>query len=225
MTAFRPLPPATRSRSRSRQKILVAALQAFSRRGFHETKMDEIATLAGVAKGTLYYNFPSKSDLFTALVNEGMDRFIETLAREAVSDLPFPEHFRRLVGVHVDLLLDWRDLFVIAANPVAHGFDPDTVERVESARDRYVDYVADVVRHGQELGYLRPCDAELAASQVLGILDGLLRHHRRARTPLSRDRLADELHTLLAKGLVAPRPEKVPVVAGPARTPKKRPKS
>ncbi len=198
--------PAVRApRSRSRGRILAAALKAFSQRGFHETRMDDIAALAGVAKGTLYYNFPSKTDLFAALVDEGMARFIETLGRESVSDLPFPQHFRRLVGVHVDLLLAWRDLFRIAANPVTHGFDPGTVERIEAARDRYVGFVAGAIRQGQALGYLRPCDPEMAAAQVLGLMDGMLRHHRRTRKELTAEALAESLHALLSEGLVQPR--------------------
>ena len=167
--------------------------------------MDEIAALAGVAKGTLYYNFPSKTDLFAALVDEGMERFVETLQRESVSDLPFPQHFKRLVAVHVDLLLTWSDLFLIASNPVAHGFDPDTVERIETARDRYVGFVAQAIGQGQDLGYLRPCDTDLAAAQILGLMDGMLRHHRRSQTPLARERMADSLFALLANGLVARR--------------------
>jgi AcrR family transcriptional regulator len=206
MTATRdgkaPLAP----RSRSRQKILDAALGAFSRRGFHETRMEDIAALAGVAKGTLYYNFPSKADLFAALVCEGMEMFITVLDREIVSDLPFPEHFRRLVGVHVELLLRWRDLFVTASNPVTHGFAPDIVERVEAARDRYVGYVAGIIRKGQETGYLRPLDPDLLASEILGIIDGILRHQSRTRAPHSRDALTSEVHALLVHGLLAPRP-------------------
>jgi len=197
-------------RSRSRGRILAAALKAFSQRGFHETRMDDIAAVAGVAKGTLYYNFPSKTDLFAALVEEGMDRFIDTLGREGVSDLPFPQHFRRLVGVHVDLLLIWRDLFRIAANPVTHGFDPGTVERIEAARDRYVGFVAGAIRQGQALGYLRPCDPEMAAAQVLGLMDGMLRHHRRTRKELTAEAMAEALHALLAEGLVQPRATRGP---------------
>jgi AcrR family transcriptional regulator len=202
MAAFRIQREAAPPRSRSRQKILDAALPAFSRRGFHETRMDDIATLAGVAKGTLYYNFPSKSDLFAALVSEGMDRFIQTLDREIESDLPFPEHFRRLVGVQVDLLLTWSDLFVVAGDPGTHGLDADTVERVEAARDRYVDYMTGMIRQGQDRGYLRPCEPGLVAAQLLGLLEGLLRHHRRARMPVARDRMIEELYALLTQGLV-----------------------
>jgi AcrR family transcriptional regulator len=52
----------------SREKIIDAAAIIFSRSGYHRASMDEIARTAGVAKGTLYYNFPSKAGLFKAVV-------------------------------------------------------------------------------------------------------------------------------------------------------------
>jgi TetR/AcrR family transcriptional regulator len=214
MSAFRVTPTGAPPRSRSRQKILDAALGAFSKRGFHETRMDDIASLAGVAKGTLYYNFPSKSDLFVALVCEGMNRFIEALNRDMVSDLPFPEHFRRLVMVQVDLLLSWSDLFVVARNPGGYGFDEDVVERVEAARDLYVDFVSGMIRQGQDQGYLLPCDPEVVASGILGLLDGLLRRHRRMLIPVDKEQIGEDLYALLAYGLVAQRPAGKAVKAG-----------
>ncbi len=54
----------------TRQKILDAALQHFSRRGFFETGVDEIARAAGVAKGTVYLYFKDKPDIYIAAIDE-----------------------------------------------------------------------------------------------------------------------------------------------------------
>lgn len=51
-----------------RTRILEAAMQTFSARGFHAAKMTDIAKAAGLAKGTLYLYFKSKEALTTALV-------------------------------------------------------------------------------------------------------------------------------------------------------------
>lgn len=51
-----------------RQRILTAAMQTYSELGFHAAKMTDIATAAGLAKGTLYLYFKSKEALTTALV-------------------------------------------------------------------------------------------------------------------------------------------------------------
>ncbi len=52
----------------TKEKILEVATKLFSRFGFHKTSMDEIARKARKAKGSLYYHFASKEDLFTEVV-------------------------------------------------------------------------------------------------------------------------------------------------------------
>ncbi len=52
----------------TKDKILAVATKLFSKFGFHKTSMDEIAKIARKAKGSLYYHFASKEDLFREVV-------------------------------------------------------------------------------------------------------------------------------------------------------------
>ncbi|HEX6749121.1 MAG TPA: TetR/AcrR family transcriptional regulator [Longimicrobium sp.] len=71
--------PRWRRRSEARPgEIVEAALDLFVEKGFAATRMDEIAKRAGVTKGTVYLYFPSKEDLFRAVVEEMMGPNIET---------------------------------------------------------------------------------------------------------------------------------------------------
>jgi len=54
----------------TRDKILSVANKLFSRFGFHKTSMDEIAKISRKAKGSLYYHFASKEDLFKEVVSK-----------------------------------------------------------------------------------------------------------------------------------------------------------
>ncbi len=51
-----------------RQRIMEAALACFARKGYHKTTMDDIVAESGLSKGTLYWYFRSKDDLFFSLV-------------------------------------------------------------------------------------------------------------------------------------------------------------
>ncbi len=63
----------------TRESILVVADRLFSRFGFHKTSMDEIARIARKAKGSLYYHFASKEDLFREVVSKEFDALKEAL--------------------------------------------------------------------------------------------------------------------------------------------------
>ncbi|NLA58550.1 MAG: TetR/AcrR family transcriptional regulator [Firmicutes bacterium] len=65
-----------------RRDILEAAEKVFRANGFTAAKMDEIAELAGVAKGTLYLYFDSKQDLFVSLLEDRIWEYVATLTKK-----------------------------------------------------------------------------------------------------------------------------------------------
>lgn len=69
-------------REATRQKLYEAAVTLIAEQGFSATTVDEIAERAGVAKGTVYYNFASKSVLFEEMLRHGVGLLTASL-REA----------------------------------------------------------------------------------------------------------------------------------------------
>ncbi|MCJ1681251.1 TetR/AcrR family transcriptional regulator [Streptomyces sp. APSN-46.1] len=70
-------------RQATRQKLYEAAVTLIAEQGFSATTVDEIAERAGVAKGTVYYNFASKTDLFEELLRHGVGLLTASLRRAA----------------------------------------------------------------------------------------------------------------------------------------------
>ncbi|AEJ41123.1 TetR family transcriptional regulator [Sulfobacillus acidophilus TPY] len=70
---------------KTRDLILAAALKEFAESGFDRTTMDAIAVRAGVAKGSIYYHFPSKDELWGALFHSRAGRLAE-LTRAVTGD-------------------------------------------------------------------------------------------------------------------------------------------
>ena len=75
-----PTTPATRTRQRRKetrpQELLDAALELFVEKGFAATRSEEVALRAGVSKGTLYLYYPSKEELFKAVVRQKLSNLI-----------------------------------------------------------------------------------------------------------------------------------------------------
>lgn len=78
------------------QEILEAALAEFAVRGFAAARMEDIATRAGVTKGTVYLYFDSKEDLFKSLVRESIGAAIDARMADAKS---FEGDSSRLLGM------------------------------------------------------------------------------------------------------------------------------
>ena len=73
----------TARRQATRQRLYEAAVTLIAEQGFSATTVDEIAERAGVAKGTVYYNFASKNDLFEGLLRHGVGLLTDSLRRAA----------------------------------------------------------------------------------------------------------------------------------------------
>lgn len=73
----------TARRQATRQKLYEAAVTLIAEQGFSATTVDEIAERAGVAKGTVYYNFASKNDLFEELLRHGVGLLTHSLRTAA----------------------------------------------------------------------------------------------------------------------------------------------
>jgi AcrR family transcriptional regulator len=73
-----PSPHVTRQRRKQArpQELLSAALELFVEKGFSATRSEEVAARAGVSKGTLYLYFPSKEELFKAVVRSNLSPLI-----------------------------------------------------------------------------------------------------------------------------------------------------
>lgn len=82
-----------KKKQKKRSTIIEAACAEFTARRFDEVKLDDIASRAGVGKGTLYLYFKNKEDLFVQMAVEGVDEMAERIREITTLDEPFRERF------------------------------------------------------------------------------------------------------------------------------------
>jgi len=81
------------------RRLLDAATQLFLNRGFEATSCDQIATLAGAGKGSLYARYANKEELFTAVVRRSVEASVRP-SNDSISELPLMERLR-IVGLDI----------------------------------------------------------------------------------------------------------------------------
>jgi len=80
-----------RSAGASRGELIEAAVQVFAERGYAAASVEEVIRRAGLSKGTFYFNFSGKDDLFAAVVHERLDapaRALMRITADAPGDVP-----------------------------------------------------------------------------------------------------------------------------------------
>lgn len=111
-----------------REALLDAALEVFSRGGYHASSIDEIARAAGVSKALIYEHFPSKRDLHGSLLDAHVGELFERLAASEARGGEPEQRVRRGIETFFAFVEErrdaWRMIFRDAAEPeVADQFD------------------------------------------------------------------------------------------------------
>jgi len=94
-------------------EILEAARKVFSKNGFNETTVDDIAGAAGVAKGTVYLYFRSKREIYLAALTQGIARLNEETRERVEAPDAIQAKIRAFIGTRVRYFEENRDFFKI----------------------------------------------------------------------------------------------------------------
>jgi TetR/AcrR family fatty acid metabolism transcriptional regulator len=83
-----------------RERILLAAVEVFTRRGYNSARMEEIAETAGIGKGTLYEYFDSKLQLFNEMIIKSWEEYTNSLTADSIHQLSFEDTIREIIKGH-----------------------------------------------------------------------------------------------------------------------------
>lgn len=161
-------------REATRQKLYEAAVTLIAEQGFSATTVDEIAERAGVAKGTVYYNFASKSVLFEELLRHGVGLLTASLrdaaertAREGGSKTDALDAMIRAGLVFIDRYPAFTQLYVAELWRTNRAWQSTLLV----VRQQAVAVIEDVLREGIANGeFHEAIDVSLTASALVGMV-------------------------------------------------------
>ncbi len=152
--------------------ILAAAVRVFATKGYHTSRVGDIAEEAGIAHGLLYHYFGSKEEVLQTVFRENWSQLLEAFTRIEMSDEP---PLQQLGAIAKVLLRSWRDqpdLVRVMVREVARS--PQLQEQVDDIRAVFL-VIQRVIERGQADGSFRPeLDARLASWIFYGGLEELL---------------------------------------------------
>lgn len=185
-------------RARKRSHILDAASRIFASRIYHRVTMDEIARGSRVGKGTLYRYFPSKEDLYLAIVDEAFGLLIGRLEVERVAPGPPAQALHRMIEAIVETFARHLPFFRLVHRGEGRLFLRKK-QVLQARRAHMARLVAEVLDRGAESGAFRKVDRVLAPSMLIGMVWGTsLNHADDTPAEVLAGRIADlYLHGLL----------------------------
>jgi len=195
-----------------RHRILDAAREVFFRDGFMAANLDEVAQIAGVAKGTLYRYFENKADLYVAVLADNGQVFAQRMEEAATTPRPPADQIRELGRFyfgHWSRNREYFQIFWALENEGVIGDLPrEAVEAVTRLWQSCLQILADVVQRGVDAGDFAPCDSWEIANILWTVANGLIQTEhvgpRRELRGRELQQVFDDMVELFLRGLAAP---------------------
>jgi AcrR family transcriptional regulator len=178
-----------------RQQLLGAAVRVFARKGFHASRVGDIAEEAGVAHGLLYHYFKSKDDVLDAVFHENWNMLLLRIASVEETDEPAADQLRHVAAIVLRTWLHLPDVVRVVIREF--GRSPELAERIGELAQP-IDVIQRVIVRGIERGEFRSdIDPQFAATVVYGSIDELLTGWVLGRLPSGEEHVAAAEKTLL----------------------------
>ncbi|MDZ4764884.1 MAG: TetR/AcrR family transcriptional regulator [Chloroflexota bacterium] len=183
----------------TRGRILDAALDVFSQKGYHDTSVDEIVTASSTSKGAIYFHFPNKQALFFALVDK-FANLLEKCAEEAIA--------REQIGIaRVDIALrtildvfgQYRPLaklMLVQAVGLGTAFE---LKRME-LHDRFAALIKRYLDEAIAVGDVQPVDTDVVAYAWMGAINEIIIRWVYTGEP-GADRIMNTLRPMLLRSI------------------------
>jgi AcrR family transcriptional regulator len=188
--------------SSRREELLAVAAKLFAARGYHGTRMDDVADAVGLNKATVYHYYASKSLILWDIYKTTADFTVDALhddptasARETI----FNFTKRLLTGIATDL--EAAAVYFQEGPYITEWFTEEQVAYIRKAETSVYEHVRDVIDRGIASGEFNDCDSHVLALGYIGMTLGAYRwlrpHGRRTASEI-----AVEFSTALLRGLI-----------------------
>ena len=169
--------PMNEKQDERRKEILASALQAFYENGYDKTSMDDVVRVTGLSKGTIYWYFKNKQELFAALMEYAIIEFFaefEVVFTQA-KDMKPRAAISTLFATATAMLNDNPTMASLTMDFMLQALHfPDLRHQYAEYYARYIEEVGAIIQRGIDSGDFRQVDARTAAATLIGLLDGVM---------------------------------------------------
>ena len=165
--------------NKTKRKIFETSLKLFSEKGYDATSIEEITTTVGVAKGTLYYHFSSKEEIFNFLVEEGMKLLINSIEIKIARCDNVLDKIKAVSLIQLKAVSKYENLLTIVLSQV-WGNETRNVFCKEKVIE-YISVIQKIVQEGVDNGDIVECNSEILASEIFSLTCSTLIYRRKAK--------------------------------------------
>lgn len=158
--------------NKTKRKIFEISMKLFAEKGYENTSIEEITATVGVAKGTLYYHFSSKEEIFDFLVSEGIKLLQNSVDIKTARYENYIDKIKAIILIQIKIVKKYEDIITILLSQF-YGSEKRNQKCKEYIYE-YINKIEGIVTQGMEKGQIKQGNAKLYASEIYGLIASTL---------------------------------------------------
>jgi len=153
--------------NKTKRRIFNTAIKMFSEKGYDNTSVEEITAIAGVAKGSLYYHFSKKEDIFDMLLKEGFELLRNNIEIKTKNCTTALEKIKAVILIQIKVIVKY-EYFLNVVFSQLWG-EEEKNKKCKKAVFQYIKIIEKIVNEGIANGEFYDGDVEAIASGIFGV--------------------------------------------------------
>ena len=185
--------------NKTKRKIFETSMKLFAEKGYDATSIEEITATVGVAKGTLYYHFSSKEEIFNFLVEEGIKLLQNSIDIKTAKFENHLDKIKAIILIQIKVVVKYENLIKILLSQFWGNETRN--QKCQKLVSEYIDKIEQIVEEGIEKKEIIAGDPKIIASEIYGLIETSLAYKLRTGKEIKIMDLYKEFENTIIKGL------------------------
>jgi len=185
--------------NKTKRKIFETSMKLFAEKGYDATSIEEITATVGVAKGTLYYHFSSKEEIFNFLIEEGIKLLQNSVDIKTSKRNNYIDKIKAIVLIQIKIVAKYEDIITIILSQFLGN--EERHKKCQNLVFEYIGQIEKIVQQGIEKGEIKNGDTRVTASEIYGLICSTLVYKKREGENMDIMKLYYEYENTVINGL------------------------
>ena len=186
--------------NKTKRKIFEASMELFAKKGYDATSIEEITATVGVAKGTLYYHFTSKEEIFRFLVEEGMKLLKNSIDIKTSKLNNITDKIKAIILIQIKIIIKYENLITIVLSQIWGNEERNNF--CKHYVFEYIKKIEEILKLGVETGDIKTGDIEAMATEIFSIICSSLIYRLKTGKEIDIQRLYQEFSNDVINGII-----------------------
>lgn len=185
--------------NRTKRKIFETAMELFAQKGYDGTSVEEITSVVGIAKGTLYYHFSSKEEIFNFLIDEGMKLLRNSIEIKTSKYDNSIDKIKAVILIQIKIIVKYENLITLVISQM-WGKEERHLRCRQCVYD-YIKIIENIIEEGIKKGEIYEGNPEAIASGIFGFTCSSLIYKLKTERSIDIQEMYNDFNHYAIKGL------------------------